>query len=227
MFEKVSVEMILQDQVQIPGKLLMDYRRIGLNEHEVILILQLIRYFQEGNFFPTPTQLASNLTINEKQCSDMLMKLMQKDLLKIEQKESELYQINEAYSLNPLLEKLYLEDNETEKTENTGTLFLLFEQEFGRPLSPFEIEMVNAWLDEDEFVPALVKAALRESVLMGKLNFKYIDRILREWKKKGIKSVDEARNASKKFHQYKKTVPIQENKKRDTSVYYNWLEGEN
>src|SRR5690606_14486161 len=100
----------------------------------------------------------------------------------------------------------------------------LFEQEFGRPLSPFEIETVNAWLDEDLLAPSLIKAALRESVLMGKLNFKYIDRILREWKKKGIQTVEQAREESKSFR--KNQVTKQYNtRRRDTSVYFNWLEG--
>src|SRR5699024_12025362 len=80
-----------------------------------------------------------------------------------------------------------------------GTIFILFEQEFGRPLSPFEIETINAWLDEDNIIPALIKAALRESVLMGKLNFRYIDRILCEWKHKGIHTVEQARESSKSF----------------------------
>ena len=92
-------------------------------------------------------------------------------------------------------------------------------------LSPFEIETINIWIDEDQMDTALITAALRESVLMGKLNFKYIDRILREWKKKGIKSVEQARNDSRNFRgQQGKKQYNQE--KRDTSVYFNWLEGE-
>src|SRR5699024_5904300 len=95
--------------------------------------------------------------------------------------------------------------------------------ELAESLSPFEIETINAWLDEDEIIPSLIKTALRESVLMGKLNFKYIDRILREWKKKGIHSVEQARNAGKAFQ---KPAANQNVQKRDTSFYYNWLEGE-
>jgi DNA replication protein len=225
MFEYNSLQSILQDQTQIPRKLLTDYKKLNLNEKEVLLILQLIRYFQEGDYFPTPAELAAYLTINEEETSQILMKLIQKGLLKIEQKENEAYKLSEIYSLNPLLEKLYTEVKEEEK-DHSGTIFILFEQEFGRPLSPFEIEMINAWLDEDQFVPALIKAALRESVLMGKLNFKYIDRILREWKRKGINSVEQARNAGKEFHAHKKGNQVQPEKKRDTSIYYNWLEGE-
>src|SRR5699024_2858116 len=103
--------------------------------------------------------------------------------------------------------------------------FLLFEQEFGRPLSPFEIETITVWLDEDVIQPALIKAGLRESVLMGKLNFRYIDRILREWQKKGIKYVEEARETSKPYDK-KQTQKTNTKKKKYTSIYYNWLEGE-
>lgn len=128
------------------------------------------------------------------------------------------------------MEKLYEEDiavvNRDE--ENIGNIFILFEQEFGRPLSPFEIETINSWLDEDGIEPSLIKAGLRESVLMSKLNFKYIDRILREWKKKGIHTVQDARKASQQFHQGKSDNNHQTNTrpKRDTSFYYNWLEGD-
>ncbi len=225
MSEAKSLQHIIQDQLQIPRTLLTKYTKLGLDETEVLLILQLIRFFQGDNEFPTPAELAEHLTINEKQCSNILRKLIQKGLLMIEQKENDLAQISEAYSINPLLEKLYKE-KEAEDKNTTGTIFILFEQEFGRPLSPFEIEMINTWLDEDEIAPELIKAGLRESVLMGKLNFKYIDRILREWKKKGIHTVEQARNASKHFHNrqnVKNERPVQ---KRDTSIYYNWLEGE-
>lgn len=228
MFETDSLPSILEDQLSIPGKLLSTYTKFGLNETELTLILQLLSFFKQKNFFPTFTEIARPLTINEKQCSEIIMKLIQKGLLKMKQKENDKGKITEVYSLQPLLEKLY-EKEEVEEPENAiGTIFILFEQEFGRPISPFEIEMINTWLDEDKIAPALIKAGLRESVLMGKLNFKYIDRILREWKKKGIHSVEQAREQGRKFHRYQKVN--QEEKapknKRDTSIYYNWLEGD-
>lgn len=226
MVESNSIQEILHDQLHIPGKLLTTYTKLGLNETEVVLILQLIHFFNEKNNFPTPAELAEPLTISEQHCSDILMKLIQKGLLKMEQKENENGLISEAYSIQPLLEKLYQEEEKVKEENVTGTIFVLFEQEFGRPLSPFEIEMINTWLDEDEIMPALIKAGLRESVLMGKLNFKYIDRILREWKKKGIHSVEQARNASRKFHSHQKVNQTVQASKRDTSIYYNWLEGE-
>ncbi|WP_284141319.1 MULTISPECIES: DnaD domain-containing protein [unclassified Virgibacillus] len=227
MIKSVTMQQILLNQLPIPANLLTSYTKIGLDEKEVMIILQIHRFSFEGNFFPTPGDLASCLTIDEGDCSKILRKLIQKNYLSIEQVENDQAQLTEIYSLNPLWEQLYTKTKaETEEVHQDGTIFVLFEQEFGRPLSPFEIEMINAWLDEDKIEPALIKAALRESVLMGKLNFKYMDRILREWQRKGIKTVDEARAASKSFHTNKKQAIQPEPKKRDTSFYYNWLEGE-
>ncbi|WP_010530793.1 DnaD domain-containing protein [Lentibacillus jeotgali] len=222
----ISFQDILLNQVQVPVQLLDKYKALGLNEQEVMVILQLLRFLQEKNDFPTPNDLASQLTISEKECANILRSLIQRNFLSIEQLKNEANQITEAYSLNPLWKKLFTEDTEEIQTENDGTIFILFEQEFGRPLSPFEIEMINTWLDEDKLVPSLIKAALRESVLMGKLNFKYIDRILREWQKKGIQTVEQARDASKAFHEHQAVKKEPAPKKRDTSIYYNWLEEE-
>ncbi|MGJ9456787.1 DnaD domain-containing protein [Oceanobacillus sp. CF4.6] len=226
MTKKITIQQILSNQLNIPSILLSKYKSIGLDEKEVMIILQLFRYLEDNNDFPTPYDLSQYVTMNEKECANMLRKLMQKNMLSIEQKENEQHQLSEAYSLDPLWERLFTQEEEKPDEDQTvGTIFILFEQEFGRPLSPFEIETINAWIDEDEIESSLIKAGLRESVLMGKLNFKYIDRILREWKKKGIHTVDQARQATKNFHNRKST---KEDKtvKRDTSFYYNWLEGE-
>lgn len=222
--KRTSFQEILQSQLPIPSKLLTSFTSLDLNEVELAVILQLHRFLMNHEYFPTPNELSKYLTITEGECANTLRRLIQKDILSIEQINNDQNQLGEVYSLDPLWEKLYNESFEDKETVD-GSIFILFEQEFGRPLSPFEIETINVWLDEDELPPSLIKAGLRESVLMGKLNFKYIDRILRDWKQKGIQSVDDAREASKKFHR-NQTTQQPDVKKRDTSFYYNWLEGE-
>lgn len=234
MTKSISIQQVLLNQIVIPKQLLFFYKDLGLNELELVVILQLHRYLQDENEFPTPKELSSHLTIDEKECSNILRKLIQKGLLEIKQLENEKKQLSEAYCLDPLWDKLHnIFNSSEEEEENIGTIFILFEQEFGRPLSPFEIETINSWLDEDEFSPALIKAGLRESVLMNKLNFTYIDRILRDWKKKGVKTVEDARESSRAFRDrqiqnrsYQPTSQEKSAKKTDQSLYFNWLEGE-
>lgn len=217
-----SIQHILLNQLSVPIPLLQSYKKIGLNENDVVVLLLIHQFLHIGNDFPKPEEIASYLTISEDECVQILRKLMTKNVLEIKELENENGKLSEAYSLEPLWQRIY---TATEREENDeGKIFVLFENEFGRPLSPFEIETINIWLDEDRLAPNIIQAALREAVLMGKLNFKYIDRILREWKRKGIKSVQQIKQMNDRVKREPK-VKIFEREKRDTSVYYNWLEG--
>jgi DNA replication protein len=84
-------------------------------------------------------------------------------------------------------------------TGGTYNLFQLFEQEFGRPLSPMEYETINGWLDQDGYAEELIRFALKESVFAGKLHFRYIDRILLEWSRNRVTNVEEAKIHAQKF----------------------------
>ncbi len=63
--------------------------------------------------------------------------------------------------------------------------------------------------------------------MSGKLNFRYIDRILFEWKKNGIKTVDQAQEQGRKFRanqQRSHQITKQETKYTGKVPFYNWLE---
>ena len=101
-----------------------------------------------------------------------------------------------------------------EKKESSTNLFDVFEKEFGRTLSPIEYELINGWLD-NEFSEELVKAALKEAVYNGVSNLRYIDKILYEWKKKGIKTPEDVE---------KNKVQFQNRKEENSEVFsYDWL----
>ena len=64
-----------------------------------------------------------------------------------------------------------------------------FQQELGRLLTPFEIEDLTKTIQDDKINPELVIAALREAVFNGKANWRYIQAILRNWRREGITTV--------------------------------------
>lgn len=221
MQNQFRIQEMIQDQITIPEKLLVHYTDIGMDEVELAIILHIHRLQLKGNELPSLEELSQSMTLKEQQIASYLSQLKKKGFLDII-REKRGNVIEESYTLEPLYRVIYEGEDHSTK-DQSDNLFILFEQEFGRILSPIEIETINQWLDEDQFQPAVIKAALREAVLMGKLNFRYIDRILNEWKKKGVKTVHDARKASQAFRSHTKEKGEQK-KKRDTSVYYNWLE---
>lgn len=81
----------------------------------------------------------------------------------------------------------------------TVSLFAVFEREFGRPISPMEAETIAGWLDQDKYAEELILFALKESVFAGKLSFRYMDRILLEWSRNRVRSVEDARAHAQRF----------------------------
>ena len=53
-----------------------------------------------------------------------------------------------------------------------------------------DYEVINAWIDKG-FSEELIVAALNETVLSGVNSLRYVDKILYDWQRKGIKKVDD------------------------------------
>lgn len=218
-----------EGSLTIPSVLLTHYSKMGLEEKEVMLLLQLQNFIEKGENFPAPSQIADRMTFEESECLFMIQRLIQRGFVMIEE-EIDRTIGDERYSLQPLYEKMitsYLVSQKQEEAVQVQvegeSLYTVFEQEFGRPLSPFECETLAMWQD-DEHHPDLIKGALRESVISGKINFRYIDRILFEWKKNGIKTVEQAKAQSQKFRSYQKREKKPDNQPVKDVPFYNWLE---
>lgn len=80
-----------------------------------------------------------------------------------------------------------------------SNMFVKFETEFGRPLSPMECETISGWLDQDKYAEALILAALKEAVFAGKVHFRYIDRILLEWNRNLVRTPEQAKEYAARF----------------------------
>lgn len=80
-----------------------------------------------------------------------------------------------------------------------ANMFVKFETEFGRPLSPMECETISGWLDQDKYAEPLILAALKEAVFAGKVHFRYIDRILLEWNRNLVYTPEQAKEYAARF----------------------------
>ncbi|HEX7057070.1 MAG TPA: DnaD domain protein [Bacilli bacterium] len=207
-----------------PYLLLRAYRTCNLTDTDVLLLLHLLAFYRkEHNDFPALDELLSRMSASQEQVADSLRKLMKDGWIAIEEGTDPQTGIHfERYNLEPLFAKLaavaanaagnggespeFAEQgkrgkaNSAAKTGGAETdIFTIFEQEFARPLSPMECETITTWLDKDRYSKELICFALKEAVFSGKLHFRYIDRILLEWSRNRVTSVEEAREHARKF----------------------------
>ena len=209
MTEKV-IQLLKTHDFTIPQLLFFKYQELNMTLEELHFIIYLIN---TKDLAFNPKKFSSELGTSMPEVLELVNHLVNKDLLSLDlRKEGNIR--NEYLNLDKLYNKLsFLVINE-EKKESSTNLFDVFEKEFGRTLSPIEYELINGWLD-NEFSEELVKAALKEAVYNGVSNLRYIDKILYEWKKKGIKTPEDVE---------KNKVQFQNRKEENSEVFsYDWL----
>ena len=106
--------------------------------------------------------------------------------------------IQDGYTGKVRLGKVSIELGKDSQDDNNGDIFDFIEKNFGRTLSPVEIEEASSWEDND-----LTRYAIKQAILNGAYNFKYINKILHNYKMNNIQTVQQAQEADKKFMKQK------------------------
>ncbi|AOM82842.1 DnaD domain-containing protein [Salisediminibacterium beveridgei] len=237
MNDEQLMEILATEPFSIPGLLFDHYHEIGLTDIQMMVLMQIMKRKGEGADFVSPDLLAPRMSMDEQQCAKILQQLLQGHLIEIVETKQSDGKIGESVSLLPVYRKLshwlltqQQNHEENDEKAEVGKLYERFEEEFARPLSPMELEMISMWLDDDEHKPFMIEAALRESVVSARVNFRYIDRILYDWKKKGIRTLDEARTQGEKVRGAKRSIPQPSSNQSKPSKQqhpgYDWLKGE-
>ncbi len=203
--------------IQVPRILLLQYRNLKLTDQQFILLVYLLSV---ENVSFNPKQIGSDLGLSLEQVMNEITALTSLGLLKLELKKIGEVR-DEVVNLDGLYQKLaYVMINgvKEEKKEISVDVFTTFEKEFGRTLSPMEYEIIKAWLEGD-YTEELVLLALKEATYNGVSNLRYIDRILHEWYKKGLKTAVDIEKDKRKF---------QTKKSKNSELFeYDWLNDSN
>ena len=178
----------------LPSDLLLNYNQL-FSSSDDFLIWQFF-YLQNTTALGelSPSQIAEKIGKEVTEVNQAISRLTDKGLLQYRTIElnGEIEVIFDATLALERLDQLFEKQvpNQVKPAQNDlKSLVDTFQQELGRLLSPFEIEDLEKSLKEDGTSADLIKEALREAVLNGKPNWKYIQAILRNWRHEGIRSV--------------------------------------
>lgn len=212
------IELMKLGNISIPKYIFQNYKNMGMNDSEFILMIYLINIGSKIPF--NPKTLSEELGLEISKLLELINNLGEKQLVSINIEKNQLGVMEEYISLDLFYNKLsmILVDVINNKEENKidNNLFQIFENEFGRTLSPMEYEIINGWINEN-FSNSIIIEALKEATFNGVSSLRYIDKILYEWKKKGIKNINDVRNLQNKHKEKKEEIEIFD---------YNWLDGE-
>lgn len=220
----------------LPNLLLQNFTKLDLSSEELILIIQIKSFIDQGNLFPDIQDLSSLMNLSQDAVFRLIHQLTHKNILRIISTKNSEGKTQDAYSLEGLWTKLARisqrsseESKESQNKDEQKSLFKKFEEEFSRPLSPIEIQTIGMWLEQDRYPVSLIEFALREAVLSQVYSLKYIDRILLTWEKKNIRTKEAAERESMLFREAsaKRQQDPHEVKNQDPIPLHNWLNSNN
>ena len=198
-------DILKNEPFYVPNILFKNYRKLNITDSELIILIYLINADNTFN----PKQIAKDLNFKLNETMDLINSLIEKNIIKIDIINKKVRE--EIINLDELYNKLafIVIDGKEKKSNN---LFDIFEKEFGRTLSPMDYEIISDW--QKDFDDKLILLALKEAVFNNVTNLRYIDKIIRDWSKKGIKTEEDVVNDRKKF----------ESKKSNKKLFdYDWL----
>ncbi|KAF0426758.1 DnaD domain protein [Pediococcus acidilactici] len=224
--QDVLLKLLQDGDTSIPNFLLDNYAKMGMTNDEFLLYLQIKKEQARGNGFPPMDKLAASLGINSQTLFATIQSLQDKKMLEIKQRRDGQGQLTDFYDFSLFYQKLIaLLDGkaakvvETKSQADTNNIYDQIQVEFGRALSPIEIETITQWINNDHFAPDLIRLALKEAVLNQAYNLKYMDRILLNWQQRNLTTAAQVENSLKQRPHGETEKHAQNDKTHGSNIY--------
>ncbi len=195
-------------ETSISNLLLHHYHEYGLTTGQLVVYLQLKSDIDRGIAMPDIAAVAKRLGTSSDKVYGQIQQMMSKGIMRQEVRKDENGKEEAYYDFSPLLSRMSATelkesnaDQQEQEQNSREKLYATIESEFGRPLSPLEMETVADWLDKDQYAPDMIVLALKEAVMNGKLRLKYVDSILLNWQQNNLKTPADVSAEKKRFNE--------------------------
>lgn len=184
------IDIMKQKHIVIPLYMFNNYKKLKISLDEFIFLMYLSN--QGDALLFNPETICKDLGIDLKEVMNYISVLSEKHLLAVETVKNEKGLIEEIIKLEDFYNRfsLIMTEDMVKKDHSKSSIFSTIEKEFGRTLSPMEYEIIKAWLDNN-MSEEIITEALKEATFNGVSNLRYIDKILYEWGKLGLKTKED------------------------------------
>ena len=209
MKQQQLINLFEDTNIVIPLVFFKKYKDLSLSLEELVFLMYLRGKGKVFTFDPNNMALELNYTLVD--ILKIISTLCDKKLLVIETYKNDKGIVEEKINLELFYEKftsvLLNETMEKEDKKDDVDIYATVEKEFGRTLSSSETLYIKAW--SENFNSDIIVEAVKEATLNGVASIRYIDRILYEWDKKGIKTKEDVSHfLNKKNKELKEPVEV-------------------
>ena len=155
--------------VTLPAVLLRCYASLGLSELQMMVIIQMIRLYQEGRQYVKPEDMQLCMSAKWEEIQKSIADLIERGFITVQNRvgkgatfRKESYtlhglfdQLAEMWVVNTAQEKEDILTKEIGQNDEFGKICSLFEKEFGRLLTPMESTQIAEWLYGEDYSNAV------------------------------------------------------------------------
>ncbi len=209
MKQKQLISLLESKNIVVPLLFFKEYKKLNISLEEFMFLMYLK---DKGNTFTfDPKSMSEELGLSIKDILKFISSLTDKKLLLIDTFKNDKGIGEEKIDISLFYERMaaIISDEVIKNNEVSidDSIFSVIEKEFGRTLSPSELEFIKAWAAT--FDSGVIVEAVKEAVLNGVSSIRYIDKILYEWDKKGIKTKEDVKHfLNKKSKELKEPVEV-------------------
>ena len=200
------LNLMMDKPIIVPRILFNNYKKLNITEEELIIIMLIITFGNKIEY--NPDIFVKELNIDRHKVMGIISNLIEKNILSLEVVKNG-RKTEEYISISLLYDKLLniVKDVSLDKPKIDTSIFSIFENELGRLLSPMELEQIKEWVTTYKS-DDLIISALKEAVLNGVSNFRYIDAILNEWNKRGYRNKDDIMKDRNNYRKKKDNIEV-------------------
>ena len=161
--------------INLERLLLLRGKELSLTDEECHILLLIDTFVTLHKKMITPSLLLKYSSLTPHEMDHILDSLLKKKWI---------FNKNGAICLNHFEEKLL--ENKEAPVEEKMNMVDIFEEQFGRPLTPMEFDSIKEWV-QSGYSEEIILKALKEAVKSQVLTLRYIEGILINWAQNGIK----------------------------------------
>lgn len=180
----MNIEQLIDLNVIDMNKLILrNISKLQLTPDEVGVLLFLYDNAAQNNIeLMSSKSIADTFSTEVETIKAIQLKLMRKGLFQIEQKQSDkgIYEILNFNHLVDMLSGEQVEILTNEQGKKQLEIATILEREFGRLLTPYELEYVRVWVSD--YATDIIIKAIKEATINDVKKLTYIDKILLNWK---------------------------------------------
>lgn len=217
--DKKIIELYKYGNMTIPLYLLKNRELFKLDLDQFIFLMYLYNIGDKSLF--NPNKISEDLNISIKEVMKYISILTEKKCIRVAVEKNEKGALEDRIDLSDFYQKAsFILIDDVKKDSNIDNVYDFIEKEFGRTLSPIESEIIKSWIENGNS-EEIVKEAVKEATFNGVSNLRYIDKILFEWDKKGIKTKEDVDKNKENYRKKMKKEPQEE------IFDYNWFDDDN